>query len=98
MLDAGSTLFERLDAALLRTWKLRCEDFERHPGDPAADPPITVVHIEIHIVGREMVVPRSIVAVNGMARCRIIHSQTATQFFCWLSFGYHNDRFATAEA
>jgi hypothetical protein len=58
MLDAGSTLVECLDAALLRARKLRRQDFERQPGDPAADRPIAVVHIEIHIVGREMVVPR----------------------------------------
>jgi len=58
MLDAGSALFERLDAALLRMRKLRCEDFERRPGDAATDLPITVVHVEIHIVGHELVVAR----------------------------------------
>jgi hypothetical protein len=58
MLDLGSTLFERLDAALLCTRKLRCKDFKRRPRDPATNPPITVVHKEIYVVGRELVVPR----------------------------------------
>src|SRR5215469_16995098 len=58
MLDAGSALFERLDAALLRMRKLRCEDFERRPGDAATDLPISVVHVEIHIVGYELVMAR----------------------------------------
>src|SRR5262249_8953328 len=35
MLDAGSALCERLDAALLRMRKLRCEDFERCRGHTA---------------------------------------------------------------
>jgi hypothetical protein len=38
--------------------KLRYEDFERRPGDAATDLPITVVHVEIHIVGHELVVAR----------------------------------------
>ena len=58
MLDVGSTLFERLDAALLCMRKLRCKDFKRQPRDPATNPPITVVHKEIYVVGRELVVPR----------------------------------------
>jgi hypothetical protein len=58
MLDAGSALCERLDAALLRMRKLRCEDFERRPGDAATNLPIAVVHVEIHIVGHELVVAR----------------------------------------
>src|SRR5262249_14383006 len=58
MLDAGSAPCERLDAALLRMRKLRCEDFERRPGDAATNLPITVVHVEIHIVGHELVVAR----------------------------------------
>ena len=58
MLDVGSTLFERLDAALLCMRKLRCKDFKRQPRDPATNPPIIVVHKEIYVVGRELVVPR----------------------------------------
>jgi hypothetical protein len=58
MLDVGSTLFERLDAALLCMRKLRCKDFKRQPRDPATNPPITAVHKEIYVVGRELVVPR----------------------------------------
>src|SRR6516165_814227 len=41
--------------------RLRCGwagDFERRPGDAATDLPITVVHVEIHIVGHELVVAR----------------------------------------
>jgi hypothetical protein len=58
MLDAGSTLFERLDTALPCIRKLRCEDFERQPRDPATNRPITAIHKEIYAVGREVMVPR----------------------------------------
>src|SRR5262245_48104117 len=58
MLDAGPALVERLDAALLRMRKLRCEDFERRLGQAAPELPIPVVHVEVHVVGHALVVAR----------------------------------------
>jgi hypothetical protein len=57
-LDAGSVLFERLDASLLCRRKLGFEQFERQSTDAAPNTLIPIVHIEINIASLKMMVPR----------------------------------------
>jgi len=49
LLDAGSVLLERLNAALLRGWKVGFEEFERQSADAATNTLVPIVHVEENV-------------------------------------------------